>query len=560
MKNIYKYLSLFLFLSGIFSSIQAQDRYGLIIGTDYKGNSAKIPELALCERDAQYLRSQIQKVGKFKDVRVLLGAQVTKENVEREIANLAKRAKKEDTVFLYFSGHGTYQRDSRAPNGLRNYLVCYDRPHISDEELNQYLSKIQSPKTLFVLDCCYSGGIAKKGVSTRGSSPVPIPQGSDGVVRQNAEDFYFQNKAVISSADDNQTAIEVGGNINHGIFTYNFGRALETADLNGDRVVTALEAFFVSREETVKMAKRFNHEQVPQISGNASGVFLSGNPAPTPPPQPAKPPATIAQPLPPTAVSPDPEPLPVVPTPVSPPTVVTPVEPPAPPVKNKGNILIKTTIVKKRELPASRGTNPYDLLKKQRGTGNPPPKEESNDRKIKVLIDGEEYPTQLLTVKSNEWGASMSQGRLIPGEIYHIRLKDISTGIHKVEVFADDYPQFETAVGVLPNQDNIVDFTASVAGYGAIQGKVFFKTLDNPVENQPIYMPTIVSTRGVQKVNTDKDGNFWFTNLKPGKYEIRASFAEELNLENSIIEVKSGEVSKVEIILNVKLKSTKTKY
>jgi hypothetical protein len=165
-----------------------------------------------------------------------------------------------------------------------------------------------------------------------------------------------------------------------------------------------------------------------------------------------------------------------------------------------------------------------------------------------------------MTVKSNIWGASMSMGRLIPGEVYHVRIKGISTGVHKVQVIADEYPEFETAVGVLPNQDNIVDITSSISGYGAIQGRVFYKTLDNPVYNQPIYMPTIVSTRGVQKVFTDKDGNFSFTNLKEGTYEIRASFAETLNLENSMIIVKPGEVSKVDIILNVKLKSTKTKY
>ncbi|EMO02825.1 caspase domain protein, partial [Leptospira interrogans serovar Icterohaemorrhagiae str. Verdun HP] len=133
-----------------------------------------------------------------------------------------------------------------------------------------------SLRQCFIFDCCFSGGIAKKGKSTRGSADVPIPEGSNGTVKQDAEDFFFQDKAIISSADDNQTAIEVGGSINHGIFTYNFGRALGSADLNKDNVVTALEAFFKSKEETVQMAKKFQHEQVPQISGNASGIFLSG--------------------------------------------------------------------------------------------------------------------------------------------------------------------------------------------------------------------------------------------------------------------------------------------
>lgn len=542
------------------SAVSAQDRYGLIIGTNYTGNKANIPPLDLCEKDAQFIRSQLQKVGNFKDLRVLLGAQVTKENVQREIRNLANVAKANDTVFLYFAGHGTTQRDAKAPNGMRNYLVCFDRPHISDEELNQYLSQIRSPKTLLVMDCCYSGGIAKKGQGTRGASPIPIPQGSDGVVKQNADDYYFQNKPVISSTDDNQTAIEVGGSIKHGVFTYNFGRALENADLNGDKVVTALEAFFVTRDETVKMAKRFNHEQVPQISGDAAGVFLAGNPAPTPPPTPPSPPVTISQPLPPST-TPPPAFIPVVPNPVTPPFVYTPQEPPAPPVRpSVGTILIKTSIVKERELKANRGPgDAYKLLERQGKIMNPSePVQE--DRKIRVLIDGQEFPMQVLTVKSPIWGSYMDKGRVIPGEVYHVRIPGITAGVHKVEVMADDYPKFETAQGVIPNQDNIIDITTSANGLGAIQGRVFYKTLDNPVASHPIYMPTIVSTRGVQKVNTDKDGYFFFTNLKPGSYELKASFMENLKLENSNIVVKPGEVTKVDIILNVKLPSTKTKY
>lgn len=128
-------------------------------------------------------------------------------------------------------------------------------------------------------------GLTKKGKNTRGAAEIPIAQGNDGVVRQNAEDYFFQDKAVISSSDDDQTSIEVGGTINHGIFTYNFGNALEKGDLNKDSVVTALEAFFVAKEETVKMARQFNHEQTPQVSGNAAGIFLSGSPKPQNPPQ-----------------------------------------------------------------------------------------------------------------------------------------------------------------------------------------------------------------------------------------------------------------------------------
>jgi hypothetical protein len=148
----------------------------------------------------------------------------------------------------------------------------------------------------------------------------------------------------------------------------------------------------------------------------------------------------------------------------------------------------------------------------------------------------------------------------VQGDIYNVKIDNLPAGVHQIEILADQYPVYKTAAAVIPKQTTNVDAISSMDGYGAIKGRVFFKTLDNPIEKHPIFMPTIVSTNQIPKVTTDKDGTFWFTNLKPGKYEIRASFMEEMKLENSEIHVKSGEVTTVEIILNKKLSYTKTKY
>lgn len=149
---------------------------------------------------------------------------------------------------------------------------------------------------------------------------------------------------------------------------------------------------------------------------------------------------------------------------------------------------------------------------------------------------------------------------MIPGNVYTITLSRVPAGVHKITVKADDYPEIQETFAVLPNKKNELPINVSMSGFGAIQGKVFYKTLDNPVINQPIFMPTISSVTGIQKLNTDSEGNFWFTNLKPGDYEIKASFAEDLNLNNSMINVREGDVTKVDVILNVKMPSTKTKY
>lgn len=536
-----KYAISFLIAIFLTVNLSAQKRYGLIFGSNYKGNKAGISELNLCEADATYMYDQVKKAGNFDDVRIVLGKDVTKDNIEKEIKAIGKKVEEGDTVFLYFAGHGFYQRDAAAKNGMKNYIVCYERPHMSDDELNELLKSIKSEKTVFALDCCFSGGITKKGKSTRGSKDVPVPYGSDGVVRQDPEDFFFQNKAVISSADDNQTAIEVGGSINHGIFTYHFGRAFESGDLNGDKVITALEAFYHSRDAVVTMAKQFDHKQTPQISGNASGIILSGEKKPEPNPNPYTP-----------NVNPTTDPAydPVKPNPNKPP--VNNDEPPANNTVQVGDLLLKTSIIANREYGVLKLPISMDMMKAK--------KQRKGARNIKVLVDDKEYPFDLVSVESTEWGATIAR----KGQVYHILLKKVPTGVHKIDILADDYPKIQTTFAVLKDKKNELDLFNSMTGFGAIKGQIFYKTLDNPISGHPVYMPTVKSVQDKHKTATDKDGYFWFTNLLPGNYDIRANFtdpsAKPLNLSNSIITVKDGEVTEIQIILNTKLPRTKSKY
>lgn len=517
-------------------------KHALVMGSNYKGNQAGIGELNLCEADAKYIEKQVRRIGKFDSVKVILGRQLTKRNIKKAIFDLAKRAGGDDTVFLYFAGHGFFLQDANAKNGMSNYIVCYDRPHLSDTELNQYLSRIKSPKTLFAFDCCYSGGIAKKGKKTRGNAEVPIPHGKDGTVRQNPEDFFFQNKAIISSSDDDQTSIELGGRINHGVFTYNFGRAMESADLNNDKVVTALEAFFKTKEDVERMAARVNHEQIPQISGNASGIILKGEK-----PKKIDPPKVDPLPTPP----PSPEPVydPPKPEPVEP--VVTPDEPEVVIGSDFGEVLIRTSIVVDRKY-GLKMLPPEQMMKSK--------KARKGRRKVKVRISGREYPVRLRTRKSKFWGSSSTGGRIRYGKVYDIYINKVPAGVHSLTVRADDYPEITRSFAVLKNKKNVLKLTNAMSGFGVIEGRVFYKTLDNPVYRQPIYMPTVKTVNGIHKVRTNKEGYFYFSNLLPGNYEIKASFAESLKLNHARIEVEEGKVTRVQVILNTLLPGAKPKY
>lgn len=540
------------FLVG-FTALSAEKRVAVVIGSNYQGNSGGIPPLELCERDATLLKETLQKNGRFDQVEVLLGRQVTAPNVEASLTKVARSVGPNDTVVMFFAGHGTYQRDEKAPNGLQNTIIMFDRPHISDDQLNDWLKKINTQKFLWIFDCCFSGGIVKKG--RRGMNDVPVKAGASGAVLQDqADNFYFQGKALIGSSDANETSIEIGGSINHGIFSYWFAKGIndKDADLNRDQVITALEAFEWSSRRITEMATKFNHKQHPQISGNASGIILSGEaakPVPVPPKQDPKPP--VVKP-PPANEDPKPSPKPEPPTPTKPVDPVTPDEPPVVEHDVRSSVDIYTTIFKSRKAGAT-SMNPIDRIRMSRVA--------DETRNVRVLVSGKDYEATVkwldragLKSASGEdipLGYYSNYGRDYKNYVAHIRLKEVPTGVHEIEIRADDYPVIKRRLGVEKDAGkNKLMVVASLAGYGSIQGKVFHKTFEKPIKGQQIWMPTVSSPNIQPKMNSLSDGSFWFLNLPPDRYyQIKPSFLEANPVESRYLEVKANSVTKVDVVL-----------
>lgn len=533
-------------------SLSAQNRYGLIIGVNYKGNLAGIPPLDLCEADAQLMEQSLRSQGRFTEVKALLGRMVTAQNIENAINELAGKVGPNDTVALYFSGHGTYQRDASAPNGIRNSIVMFERPHLPDNVLNDWVKKIPTAKLVWIFDCCFSGGIANKGNrTTRGAGEVPINPGQPGrVIENGGEDFYFEDKAIVASSDANETSIEVRGNINHGVFTYFFSQGLRPSngDLNRDGTVTLLEAFEWSKPRVAQEAKRYNHNQNPQISGQASGIFIAGNVTPTPPtPQPQPQPVTPPNP---------PEPPQPGPTPPDLPDPVTPDEPQPVPSNITGAVTIYTTIL--RSIAA--GPTPTDpmtlILRNRRG---------NSDRNIAVKFSGQTVDAKItwlneaqLRARTGEQiplGFYSHQGRRINNQVAMIEVARVPTGVHEIEIQADGYPILTERLGVERSaQNNRLFVVASLSGFGTIRGKVFLKNFETPLAGQEIWMPVVNSTNQVHKMRSVADGSFWFLNLPPNSnYFIKASFLESTALDDKMLTVEEGKTTTVDVVLTQRM-------
>lgn len=263
------------------------------------------------------------------------------------------------------------------------------------------------------------------------------------------------------------------------------------ADLNGDRNVTAYEAFYKARNETTKLAAKANHKQVPQISGDASGFYFIAAPVPPPPPQPVMPPTPVKVEQP--AVQPP----------------ITQEEPQNPQNTQTGTLVINTTFTK-------------DQL-----------------GKIQVFIDQNEYPFQLAFVDSGAWGKTAQ-----------LTIKNIPSGVHNVIIKAEGYADQVLKTGIEPNGTTVENIACGLAGKGVIAGKVYLETFDQPAEGFIVFIKPMPNFRQ-PTATSRKDGSFVFTDVKPGKYTVflRGSARALIKQYDHEITVEPDRVTRLDIVL-----------
>ncbi|MBV9211667.1 MAG: caspase family protein [Acidobacteria bacterium] len=155
------------------------------------------------------------------EVIALLDRQATKQGITQNLNNLAELAQPEDTVIVYFAGHGTAQRNQffliphdlgytgarkeLTPEGLQTIL----ERSISDRELEDAFEKIDAGQLLFVIDACNSGQALEAEEKRRG------PMNSKGL----AQLAYEKGMYILTAAQSYQAAMEAS-KLGHGYLTY----------------------------------------------------------------------------------------------------------------------------------------------------------------------------------------------------------------------------------------------------------------------------------------------------------------------------------------------------
>lgn len=196
---------------------------------DYPGTKN---DLKTCDQDAVTMMTLYEKNGQA-DAVLLVNDSAKLSEVTRQMRIQFSKASEDDTIILFFSGHG-----------VPGVFVCYDQL-LYYGTINKIMSSSRARNKIVFSDACYSGKARK----TTNKTNAP----------RNANVMFFL------SSRTNEVSREYK-KWNNSYFTAYLERGLRGgADFNEDRKITALELFqFVS--EGVKEVTR--DKQHPVMWGN----------------------------------------------------------------------------------------------------------------------------------------------------------------------------------------------------------------------------------------------------------------------------------------------------
>jgi len=237
----------------------------------------KLPKADYAKHDAEIMGQYLTKTLGYKEenIVVLLNERATKTSMEKYVEGwLFDRVEKDDSVFIYYSGHG-------APNAKtgKAYLVPYDGdPAFVEqtgyplERLYERLSALPAKEVVVMLDSCFSGA-GGRSVIAKGMRPMVLSVENPLLTKGRTMVLTASASDQVSSTYDQKS---------HGLLTYFFLKGLQgEADQNNDRRIELREVFEYLKPQVERTARReFHNEQTPQLIGSPDtmnkGVVLIG--------------------------------------------------------------------------------------------------------------------------------------------------------------------------------------------------------------------------------------------------------------------------------------------
>ena len=187
--------------------------------------SMDVGQLRVSTNDAKTIKKVFQKNG-HSNVSIITDSAATREAVLRGMKYTFARAKSDDVVIFFFSGHGTEYG-----------LLCYDGVLKNSQILNE-LKQCKAGTKMIIADACYSGKLR-----------------NDSAWQ---EVYNGENVILFLSSRTDETSIETV--FNNSLFTIYLERGLRGgADANKDRTITARELYEFVHEGVSKDSRDTQH-------------------------------------------------------------------------------------------------------------------------------------------------------------------------------------------------------------------------------------------------------------------------------------------------------------
>ena len=258
-----------------------REAYAVVIGVGRYEN-VSIPTLKYTVADADAMYSVLTGAGGFKKDNVLLLTDRTERkptlrNIKYALGTfLARAAQKDDTVIVYFAGHGAPEVDPRGleRDGLAKYLIPSDADPddlystaLPMDELQTIFGRIEAERVVMFLDACYTGGAGGRTFASRKT-------------RAGAVDDLFldrltrsKGRAIVTASRTSEVSVELP-ELGHGIFTYYLAEGLKGAgDLNRDGIVSLQELYEYVEQQVVRKSRAVGGNQHPVMKGELEGVM-----------------------------------------------------------------------------------------------------------------------------------------------------------------------------------------------------------------------------------------------------------------------------------------------
>jgi formylglycine-generating enzyme required for sulfatase activity/uncharacterized caspase-like protein len=223
-------------------------KYALLIGVSQYA-AEELEPLPSAEQDVEAMRRVLQhpEMGGFAAEQIMMLTNPTKAEVEDSIYELFAGKKQNDLLLFYFSGHGVKNEAGKlyftVPDTRKFQGAVMEHTAVSASMLQERMGRSISEYQVLVLDCCFSGAIAK-GMTIKDDGGVDVRSQLGG-----------RGRAIFTASSSTQHSFQQD-DLPLSVYTQFFVEGIEkgAADFDGNGQISADELHRYVLEKVQKVA------------------------------------------------------------------------------------------------------------------------------------------------------------------------------------------------------------------------------------------------------------------------------------------------------------------